>query len=66
MPVPVERLGHRICQHELGLDVVHLQFAESHPILDMMIMYINMLRAVRLGMSGGPFKTPGLDYLQIF
>ena len=50
-------LGHRVGQLEVGLDVLDANSSKLDPVLDVVVVDVNMLRPVRFCLSGGPFNT---------
>ena len=57
MPLSTEWLGHRVCQLEVGLDVLDADPPKLDPVLDVVVVDVNMLGPVRFCLSGGPFDT---------
>ena len=62
MPLSTVWLGHRVCQLEVGLDVLDADPPKLDPVLDVVVVDVDVFGSIRLRLSAGPFNTTSIIF----
>ena len=62
MPISRQSFGHGVGELEVGGDRHDLELAHLDPVLDVVVVDINMFSSIWLRLSAGPFFTPAVIF----